>query len=91
MLQITLTPALLPPALLIITSSVSALEAKIKDRLMTAWDKWKLGYDDWVKWSNELYTPDASISAIGDKPQKFKDYQASMTRLTWIWDRLRTL
>ncbi|RRJ64854.1 hypothetical protein EHV15_19460 [Paenibacillus oralis] len=53
-------------------------EEKIKNRLHRAWEEWKPGYEDWIKWSDGLYAPDATIIAIGDEPQRFKDYQKSM-------------
>lgn len=51
---------------------------KIKKRLIEAWGTWVPDYEGWLQWSNSLYTPDALIYAIGDIPQKFADYQASM-------------
>jgi predicted ester cyclase len=58
--------------------SSTKFEEKIKNRLRQAWDEWKPGYQDWLTWSNSLYAPDATIVAIGDKPQGFKVYQESM-------------
>lgn len=51
---------------------------QIKKRLIEAWASWVPDYEGWLKWSGSLYTPDALIYAIGDEPQRFADYQASM-------------
>jgi hypothetical protein len=60
------------------TKSNVPFEEKIRARMYQVWDEWKPGYDDWLKWSNTLYAPDATIEAIGGKTQPFKDYQKSM-------------
>lgn len=54
------------------------LEDQIKKRLLESWGTWVPDYEGWLKWSSDLYTPDALIYAIGDTPQRFADYQASM-------------
>lgn len=54
------------------------LQDQIKQRMDIAWGEWKPDYEGWVKWSNSLYAPDATINAIGANVQKFRDYQASM-------------
>lgn len=54
------------------------IEDQIRNRLITAWGEWQPDYEGWIKWSNGLYTENATISAIGGKEQKFKDYQSSM-------------
>jgi len=54
------------------------LQEQIKQRLYEAWGSWQPDYEGWLKWSDGLYLPDATIMAIGDTPQKFHDYQASM-------------
>lgn len=53
-------------------------EDAIKQMLYIAWGEWQPDYTGWLNWSNNLYAADATISAIGDTPQKFRDYQASM-------------
>jgi hypothetical protein len=60
------------------TKSNVSFEERIRTRMYQVWDEWKPGYDDWLKWSNTLYAPDATIEAIGSEPQLFKDYQKSM-------------
>ncbi|WP_338839183.1 hypothetical protein [Flavobacterium ginsenosidimutans] len=55
-----------------------SFQEKIKNRLYEAWEEWKPDYDDWLKWSRSLYSPDAIIFAIGEKPQIFSEYQQSM-------------
>lgn len=59
------------------TTSTSR-ENTIKKRLLEAWGTWVPDYEGWLRWSSDLYTPDSLIYAIGDKPQRFADYQASM-------------
>ena len=54
------------------------LQEQIKQRLYEAWGTWQPDYDGWLKWSDDLYLPDANILAIGNTPQTFHDYQASM-------------
>jgi len=54
------------------------LQEQIKQRLYEVWGTWHPDYEEWLKWSDDLYLPDATIMAIGDTPQKFRDYQASM-------------
>ena len=54
------------------------MQERIKQRLYEAWGSWQPDYEGWVKWSDNLYLPDATIMAIGDKEQLFHDYQASM-------------
>lgn len=54
------------------------LEDEIKNRLIIAWGEWQPDYEGWVNWSNSLYAEDATISAIGNKQQNFRDYQKSM-------------
>ena len=51
---------------------------EIKRRLIEAWGEWVPDYEGWIKWSDSLYTPDSIIYAIGEKPQRFADYQGSM-------------
>jgi len=51
---------------------------QIKRRLIEAWGTWVPDYEGWLKWSSSLYTPDSMIYAIGETPQRFADYQASM-------------
>ena len=46
--------------------------------MIISWGEWQPDYEGWLKWSNDLYTADATISAIGEGIQKFRDYQASM-------------
>ena len=58
---------------------VKSLSERAKGRLYEAWDAWEPGYEDWVQWSDSLYTPDAIMIAMdGDKPERFADYQAKM-------------
>ncbi|GAB6087141.1 hypothetical protein [Alkaliphilus crotonatoxidans] len=59
-------------------AKAETLADRIKNRLIIAWGEWQPDYENWVKWSNSLYTADATICAIGDEEQKFRDYQASM-------------
>ncbi len=54
------------------------LEERMANRMYIAWGEWQPDYEGWIKWSNDLYTADAVISAIGATDQKFRDYQASM-------------
>ena len=56
----------------------STLQDRIKQGLYIAWGEWQPDYEGWLKWSDDLYAADATISAIGDTEQKFRDYQASM-------------
>lgn len=56
----------------------SDLATRIKKALLKAWGEWVPDYEGWLRWSSGLYTPDSLIYAIGDKPQRFADYQASM-------------
>lgn len=58
--------------------NIETLADAIKQRLYIAWGEWQPDYAGWLKWSDDLYAADATISAIGDHPQKFHDYQASM-------------
>lgn len=53
-------------------------QEEIMQLLYVAWGEWQPDYEGWLKWSGGLYAADATISAIGDTPQKFSAYQASM-------------
>lgn len=54
------------------------LADRIRNRMYIAWGEWQPDYEGWLRWSDGLYAPDATISAIGDTEQKFHDYQVSM-------------
>ena len=60
------------------TRKNDTLEERIKTRMDIAWGEWLPGYEDWLNWSNDLYTDDCTVNAIGDETQNFRDYQASM-------------
>ena len=58
---------------------VKSISEKAKERLYEAWDAWKPGYQDWLEWSNGLYSPDAIMVAMdGEKPEIFSEYQGKM-------------
>ena len=59
------------------SATAETTEEEILNRLVIAWGDWKPDYEGWLDWSNSLYTPDSSITAIGGT-QTFRDYQASM-------------
>jgi len=60
------------------TMATDSWSDQIKKRILEAWASWVPDYEGWIKWSGSLYTPDSLIYAIGDKPQRFSDYQKSM-------------
>lgn len=59
------------------SAKAETIEEEILNRLVVSWGDWKPDYEGWLNWSNGLYTPDSSITAIGEK-QVFHDYQISM-------------
>lgn len=59
------------------SAASNTTEEEILNRLVIAWGDWKPDYEGWLNWSDSLYTPESSITAIGGT-QKFRDYQASM-------------
>lgn len=59
------------------SAKAETTEEEILNRLVVSWGDWKPDYEGWLDWSNGLYTPDSSITAIGGT-QAFGDYQISM-------------